>query len=196
MASTAIPLEIEKLATAVAVGSVFSLGSFLIIDSLEPAFLSQFEHYVSSQSFGVIAAIPVLAFLYVVGSILMIASDFFFQAFAKDNFQEEWDMLVEVCEMDNEFRTSLFATIYRKKKLLEGVAAPFVILGIGVVLESRNLPSLKVTMLLTGVAIVIIGIAMPFSTGRLHSDMRRLVAEDRHKPEDRSANGDHTQPRS
>lgn len=176
MASNPNPLEIEKLATAVAVGSVFSLGCFLIIDSLEPSFLTQFEHYVGSESFGVVAAVPVVAFLFVIGSLLMIGSDLVFQKFANKNFEDEWEMLLQVFEMDNEFRTAIFSNIYRKKKLLEGVAAPFVILGIGIILESQNIPTLKITLVVVGAAIVVIGLAMPFSTGRLHRDMRRAVS--------------------
>ena len=72
---SAIPTEMEKIATAVAVGSIFCFGVFLILDVLHESFFMQFEGYVTTASFGVIAAIPTLAFLYIVGALISLTEN-------------------------------------------------------------------------------------------------------------------------
>ena len=67
---SSIPNEMEKIATSVAIGSTFCLGLFLILDAFYFSFFGLFEKYVESASFGVMAAIPTLTFLYILGVII------------------------------------------------------------------------------------------------------------------------------
>ena len=179
MAPTAIPFELEKLATAVAVGSIFALGLALLADALEPELLQQLGTVRVGDGFGVLAAIPIIAFLYVVGSVLMIVSDLVFQYCAPKFYEDEWALIVALAGQQNDYRTAVFTRIYQKKKLLEAIAAPLVVLGAGLMAELRNVPSLKTTLLVSGGAMIAIGLIMPLATGRLHKDMARIVSSGR-----------------
>ncbi len=172
-----IPTEIEKLATSVAVGSIFCLGVFLILDTVQPIFFGQFERYVGTASFGVIAAIPTLAFLFVIGSILTIGSDRIFQIFNGRDYEREWEIFVALAKEGNVVLNAAFADLYRKKKILEGSVAPFVILGIGVICERRSFSDLGIVLLIVGGTIIILGLILPFFTCHIQREMEQFAPE-------------------
>ncbi|MDJ0882767.1 MAG: hypothetical protein QNJ48_01330 [Desulfobacterales bacterium] len=169
-----IPTEIEKLATSIAVGSIFCLGVFMILDAVDSNFFGKFELTVDTASFGVIAAIPTLAFLYVIGSLLSICSDFVFQKFNPSDYEREWEIFLKLAKEGNETLNAAFTDLYRKKKILEGSVAPFVILGIGVICERSNVPDIGFLLLIIGVTIIILGLILPFFTGRIQVEMERF----------------------
>lgn len=170
-----IPTEIEKIATAVAVGSIFCFGVYLVLDSSYDSFYAQFEGYVTTASFGVIAAIPTLAFLYIVGSLISLISDFVFQFFNPQDYDRKWNMLARVIKRNNETLSATFFELHKKKKILESSVMPLVILGIGVAIEYRNLPDFKYFLIVSGAAIMVLASILPFFTGKVQQNMELLM---------------------
>jgi hypothetical protein len=177
---SAIPTEIEKIATAVAVGSLFCLGLFLGLHVANQSFFTRFEGFATTASFGVIAATPTLAFLYIVGSLISLLSDFVFQCFNPKDYDKEWEMLAQVARNNNETVSITFYELHRKKKILEGSVLPLIAFGLGILLECRNYPDLKHSLILSGVSILILAALLPLFTGKIQHNMEvflRLVAQ-------------------
>ena len=170
-----MPTEIEKITTGVALGSIFCFGIFLILDVWNRSFFMQFEGYVSTTSFGVIAAIPTLAFLYIVGALISLVSDIVFQILSPKGYNREWELLALVIKKNNEFFSNTFFELLRKKKILEGSVLPVFTLGIGVGLESQNLTSLKIPLILSGVILIVLAIVLPLFTDRVQKNMERIT---------------------
>jgi len=170
-----LPIDLEKVTLNVALGSIFSLGVFLCIDSTNGTFLGDFERYVSTESFGVVAAIPAIAVLYLIGAFISLASDLVFQFFNPEGYDSEWRLLGEVVRSDSEIMAAKFNELYVQKKILEGSVLPFLVLAVGIFLEKKNLPNL--TMELTWVAIFVAFLALivPFFTTRIHKRMDALI---------------------
>jgi hypothetical protein len=171
-----LPNEMEKLATSVAIGSIFCFGTFLVLDVYNKSFFKFFEGYVETASFGVIAALPTLALLYILGALISLLSDFIFQLFNSKGYVTEWEMLAKVSRLNNSTLNSVFFDLYRKKKIIEGSLFPLLVLGMGVYLEHENHPHLLIPLVISGVTIIIFTCVLPLFTIRIGKNMVRFIA--------------------
>jgi len=172
---TGLPIDLEKITLHVALGSIFALGVFLCIDSINQSFLGSFEHYVSTSSFGVVAAIPLLAVLYLLGAFISLSSDMVFQAFNSKGYKSEWILMGEVIKSNNEILASKFTELYVQKKILEGSVAPLIVLAIGIYLERINLPTLSTVLMYTSIGIAVLAISVPLFTTQIRKRMDALI---------------------
>lgn len=162
---------IEKFALAVAIGSLFLLSGFLIVDATTDGFLAEFEKYSKSPAWAVVAAVPAITLAYILGAFIQVISDEIVRKISPSAQLEEWQALESLARSKNEILASQYEELRRSKKLLEGCLAPLLILAIGIFLEKKNLP--KFTYLLMGCAAAVGSVAcfIPLITSRLHKSL-------------------------
>ncbi|NKB61991.1 MAG: hypothetical protein GKR95_07585 [Gammaproteobacteria bacterium] len=128
-----------------------------------------------TESFGVIAAIPTLALLYIVGVLISTISDLIFQILRPKKWSKEWQVMGYVINSQNSALVSTFFEMHRKKKNIEGSIFPLCILGLGIYLEHTNLPDLRSPLILASASVIAISLLLPLFSNRIQKDINQLV---------------------
>jgi hypothetical protein len=170
-----LPNGLERFATGIGVGSIIVLGAFMFIDVGFKGFFLLFEKYASSNAFSVIVAIPTVAFLYVIGSSVMVVSDVFFNLGNKEGFLKEREHLIYLVKENNETLNVLFMEIFRRKKALEASVIPLIIFGLGVALESINHVEHWFPLCSIGGVIVLFSMALPFINSKMSKELEEVI---------------------
>jgi hypothetical protein len=153
--------DFEKLTTSVAAGSMVALAVFFICDGLLPGFLDEFEYYAGMRSFGVVAAVPILTLLYVIGSIISALSDAVFKRLYPDRYKLDFDILEAIAEMKSDVISAEYQELRRQKRVSEACVAPLFLLGVGTLFEVNNLPAIKAVVIVFGLALIFLALMSP-----------------------------------
>ena len=127
------------------VGALCLLAAFLFLDGRAPELFPTFEKYAKTSTWGVVAAVPVLAISYVLGLSVMITSE---HVITRVVGQRETEMsslgrIVAAGPSKDSLTAQLYVDALRNRAVLGGGAMALVLLGIGALSEVRNLPSLR-----------------------------------------------------
>lgn len=166
---------LERFALAVAIGSLFILGAFLIIDAQFDGFLGEFEKYSGSSSWTAVAAVPAVTFAYILGAFVQLLADLVVRQVSPKAQEEEWLALERLARSQNEILASQFEDLRRSKKLLEGCLGPLLLLSIGICAERSRLPHLSTLLAICSIATAAVALCIPFITFKLHKAMIRTA---------------------
>lgn len=172
-----MPSGLERFATGIGLGSIVCLGAFLVVDAVSSQFFTLFETYISTKSFGVIAAIPTVAFLYVIGSVMMVLSDGLFALANRRGLNRERAQLAWLLRENNETLNSIFFEVYRRKKALEASVAPLILLALGVALEGTVHAPQAMALYGIGGFVGLLAACLPVVTYQMHKEMNELLKE-------------------
>ncbi|MCB0632916.1 MAG: hypothetical protein R2824_12740 [Saprospiraceae bacterium] len=146
-----IPLNlINDFASITGIGALCLLGIFLIVDGKEPNLFPTIEFYAKTKTWALVAIVPVFAISYVVGlfSVVIIEpiGNFLFSQFHSEIIESE--NLAMISFFDSEILKQEFIRLNKEKELLYGSTLAFLLIGLGGLSETRNLPNLKKIILL------------------------------------------------
>jgi hypothetical protein len=149
------------------VGSLCILGVFLLLDGRAPTLLPTFEEYAKTATWGVVAAIPVLAIAYVIGLVLITASCFAVRvSFGPSLLDEAADTArVSYVAAKDSVLAQEYIRLRQERDVLGGAALALLVLAIGALSETNNLAHLKLVIGVASVGALIAAMALFFSAG-------------------------------
>jgi hypothetical protein len=159
--------SLGTFAGATGVGALCILGVFLLLDGRSPTLFPAFEEYAKTATWGVVAAVPVLAIAYVTGLVLITASCLAIRSSFGPSLLDEATDTARVSHVSA--KDSVLAQEYIKLKqerdVLGGAALAFLVLAIGALSETKNLDYLKLVIGVAAAGALIAAIALFFSAG-------------------------------
>ena len=138
-------------AGATGVGALCVLGVFLVLDGRAPELFPTLETYAKTATWGIVAAVPVLAVAYVVGLLAIAGTGAAVEALYGDVVGRG---ARDVLSMFAIPKDSLVATAYlelrQRQELLGGSAIGVLLLALGAFSERRNLPEVRGAVTVAG----------------------------------------------
>jgi hypothetical protein len=171
--------DFEKLTTSVAAGSMVALAVFFVCDGLVPGFRGTVKEYAGMNSFGVIAAIPILTLLYVIGSIVSVLSDAVFKSFYPDRYKLDFDILEAIASKSSDVVSAEYQELRRQKRVSESCVGPLFLLGIGTLFEMSNLTSLRTLVIVTGLGLIGLALISPLINTFIQDKLCQLAGIER-----------------
>jgi hypothetical protein len=143
------------------VGALCLLGIFLLFDGFAPALFPTFEQYAKTSSWGVVAAVPVLAISYVIGLSLMTGAERSLTAIAGLTTTAEALDLARLASGSSKDSAVSIAYLEhgRNRTVLGGGALALLVVGLGAISEIRNLPHLRGVIVLAALGVSILAFA-------------------------------------
>jgi len=159
--------SIGTFAGATGVGALCLLGIFLLLDGRAPTLFPTFEQYASTATWGIVAAIPVLAIAYVVGLVLITASCVAVRgSFGPTLLDEAADTArVSYVSAKESVLAQEYLRIKQERDVLGGAALALVVLAAGALSETANLSHLRSVIILAAVGTLIAALALFYSAG-------------------------------
>ncbi len=142
--------SISTLAGPAGVGALCLLGLFLFLDGRAPDLFPTFEQFAKTASWSVVAAVPVLAVSYVLGLSIMIASERAISSVVGPSQSREVGDLERITTtgLAKDSPASIFyAEAIRNRAVLAGGALGLLVLSLGALSETSNLPNLRSTII-------------------------------------------------
>ena len=138
------------------------LGIFLILDGRAPNLFPTVEFYAKTSTWGIVAAIPVLAVAYVLGLLLIGCSSLLFKAIPFVNSAGEITDLIKIGRTDNSAITKRYFQLLHDQEILSGSALALILLTAGALSEIRNLRRMKSLIIIMALAAFLVAIAVFF----------------------------------
>jgi hypothetical protein len=159
--------SLGTFAGATGVGALCILGVFLLLDGCAPTLFPTFEEYAKTATWGVVAAVPVLAIAYVIGLVLITASCFAVRGSFGPSLLDEATDTARVSHVSA--KDSVLAQEYirlkQERDVLGGAALALIVLAIGALSETKNLGHLKLVIGVAAAGALIAALALFFSAG-------------------------------
>jgi len=174
-----VSADFEKLTTSVAAGSMVALAVFFVCDGLLPGFLDEFEYYARMNSFGVVAAVPILTLLYVIGSIVSALSDAVFKGVYPDRYKLDFDILEAIASKNSDVVSAEYQELRRQKRVSEACVGPLFLLGIGTLFEVNNLSPIRILVIIFGLALIGLALISPLINTFVQDKMCQLAGINR-----------------
>src|SRR6185436_12363728 len=177
--------SLGAFAGATGVGALCILGVFLFLDGRAPTLFPTIEEYAKTATWGVVAAIPVLAIAYVIGLVLITASCFAVRGvFGPSLPNEAADTArVSLVAIKESVLTQEYLQLKQERDVLGGAALSLIVLAIGAISDSRNLPHLKSIVIGAAVATLVAAIALFFASGLKNRQAHTLASVVREAPQ-------------
>jgi hypothetical protein len=159
--------SLGTFAGATGVGALCILGVFLLLDGRAPALFPTLEEYAKTATWGVVAAVPVLAIAYVIGLVLITASCFAVRgSFGPSLLDEATDTArVSSVSAKDSVLAQEYIRLKQERDVLGGAALALLVLAIGALSETKNLGHLKLIIGAAAAGALIAAIALFFSAG-------------------------------
>jgi len=137
--------SLSTVAGPAGVGSLCILGMFLALDGHAPAIFPTVEEYAKSATWGVIAAVPVLVIAYVLGLFVSSVAVLAVQSVYGVGTAAETADIVAIASVPIEKSPAIqyFLQLRQDRAVLAGSCVAFIILSIGAVSETSNLPQVR-----------------------------------------------------
>lgn len=159
---------VGSVARATGVGTLCLLALFLFLDGRAPNLFPTFEEYAKTATWGIVAAVPVLAIAYVVGLAVMNAGNALISLFFGPALAEEIADALRFANID--LSKSVVAQTYiqlrQEREVLAGAALGLLLLAIGSLSEIANLPGLKGVVIAAAVVAVLASGLLLWSAGQ------------------------------
>ena len=159
--------SLGTFAGATGVGALCILGVFLLLDGQAPTLFPTFEEYARTTTWGVVAAVPVLAIAYVIGLVLVTASCFAVRGSFGPSLRDEATDTVRVSS--TAAKDSVLAQEYLRLKqerdALGGAALALLVLAAGALSETKNLEYLKAVIRVGAAGALLAAVALFFAAG-------------------------------
>jgi hypothetical protein len=159
--------SLGTFAGATGVGALCLLGVFLFLDGREPNLFPTFDLYARSATWGIVAAIPVLAIAYVIGLVLITTSCFAVRGvFGPVLLVEAADAAgVSGASAKESVLAQEYLQLRQERDVLGGAALSLIILGVGALSEITNLRSLKSVIIIAAIGAIIAAAALFCAAG-------------------------------
>lgn len=137
--------SLSTIAGPAGVGALCILGVFLVLDGRSPGIFPTVEEYVKTTTWGVIAAVPVLVIAYVLGLFVNSVAVLAVQgAFGVGAAAETADIVaIAGVPIEKSPAVQYFLQLRQDRAVLAGSCMAFVVLTIGAISETSNLPHIK-----------------------------------------------------
>ncbi len=149
---------IEGFAGASGVGSLCFLGIFLFLDGRVPSLYPTVEFFAKSTTWSIVAAIPVLAIIYVIGMLAVNVGELVVDRIPRSQSDYEIADLVIVGKHDKAAVTQQYLKLRQEKEVLSGSFIALVLLAIGALSEISNLPFLRVVIVIAAIGSFIVAL--------------------------------------
>ncbi len=131
--------SIEIVTGRIGVGAIAFLGLFLIVDGMQIGVFNMIETYGQSTTWGIIGVIPTTVVTYIVGLICLEIADTLLSHFT--SFRAALpDEIIAVSSSGSEMLQQIYSEHLRNHELLKGTSVSFLILAVGSIAETSNMP--------------------------------------------------------
>jgi hypothetical protein len=156
-----------SFAGATGVGALCFLAVFLFLDGCARSLFPAVEIYAKSTTWGIVAAVPVLAIAYVAGLLAISAAQFTVAHTFGPARDVEFADLVQLSNSRTTDSVALreYTQLREERAILAGSALALLMLAIGAVSESRNLPGLKAVVLVSAFLTVFVAAGAFYAAG-------------------------------
>jgi len=170
--------SLGSFAGATGVGALCILGVFLFLDGRAPELFPTIEEYSKTATWGVVAAIPVLAIAYVIGLMLITASCFAVRgAFGPSLRDEAADVArVSLVAVKESVLAQEYSQLKQERDVLGGAALSLIVLAIGAISDSKNLPHMRSIVIAAALSTFIAAAALFFSAGLKNGQAHTLAS--------------------
>lgn len=150
-----------SFAGATGVGALCLLATFLLIDGRAPNLFPTVEVYAKTATWGIVAAVPVLAISYIAGLLVISGAECAVSRSFGPRAETEFADLARVSKIPAKDSVAVqqFAQLRQDRAILAGSAVALVFLSFGALSEIRNLPGLKAVILCSALATVLVAAA-------------------------------------
>jgi hypothetical protein len=140
------------------VGALCVLGIFLFVDGRSPQFYPTVEVYAKSTTWGVVAAVPLLAITYVMGLFLNSLGVHLVQALSGISSTTETIDLSRTAflALDKSAAMTTYVQLMQDRAVLAGSSIAFLVLAVGAISEVANLEHIRSSVI--ALAILAIGL--------------------------------------
>jgi hypothetical protein len=170
--------SLAGLAGPAGVGAICFLAMFLFLDGRNGNLLPSVEAYAKMSTWSIVAALPTLALVYVLGVMTICLSQLLSQYLGPfigiPPLPDPKDIVAIGIEKDS-VRSQIFLKCYQEHEVLAGSGIALVLLSIGALSETRNLPELRNVIRLAA-ATVAIGGALAFLLSFSKASLAHSVA--------------------
>ena len=133
-------MSFEIVTGRLGVGAIAFLGLFLIVDGMQIGVFKMIETYGKSTTWGIIGVIPTTVVIYIVGLFCLEVADIFLSRFTSFSVSQP-DEIIAVSSTGSDMLQQLYAEHLRNHELLKGTSVSFLILAVGSIAETSNMPS-------------------------------------------------------
>jgi len=174
------PFSLEDLTGVLGVGSLHILGLFFIFDGLY-GFFPLLERYAATTSFVLLFTVPLIVVSYVLGLFSSLIVDMLLTPLYL-RLTNRTATLIEVARTTNDFVISQMLEATRHQRLLNGGALAFLVLALGSLLETKNMPSYEPVGYLGALGATIAALACPMLALRIQRQLDQFVVGVLHIP--------------
>jgi hypothetical protein len=144
---------VETITGRLGVGSICFLAFFLAVDGMQIGVFHLVETYGDSVTFGIIAALPTVVVAYILGVFCVGTSDLILSKFAA--FQEpNPERIYALSKSGGELLKQSYSETIRNLEMLKGSFFAFLLLAVGIVLDSPNMPGYEIVVVLATIAAI------------------------------------------
>src|SRR5262245_60607364 len=150
---------------------------FLFIDGRAPNLFPTVEVYSKTGTWGIVAAVPVLAISYIAGLLVISGAECAVSRFFGPTTEAEFADLARVAKIpaDKSVAVQQFTQLRQDRAILAGSAFALVFLSLGSLSEVRNLPSLKAVVIGSALATILIATATFYAAAQKGVSAHRLA---------------------
>jgi hypothetical protein len=176
-----------SVAGATGVGTLCLLALFLFLDGRAPTLFPTFEQYAKTATWGIVAAVPVLAIGYVVGVAMMNAAGTAVRLTFGPHLDVEIGDTSKLANLDagKSVLVQAFVQLRQERDVLGGAAIALLLLAVGALSEVPNLPGLKAVVVTAAIVAVLGAILLLWSSGEKGRQAHRFAnayATNSHSP--------------
>ncbi len=130
---------IEEFTGTIGVGCLVMLGIFFLTDSFF-RYWYLIEGLMHTNSWSILVSVPILIVNYIFGVIVIEIRELLIPKYYRSTVHNEFDEnMMFVVQKNNDFLSSRYSDIWQSKRVLNGSAIAFVLVGMGVFLEGLPL---------------------------------------------------------
>lgn len=161
------------------VGALFLLGVFLFADGFAPEIFPTVETYAKTTTWGIVAAVPVLAMTYVLGLLFMTGSVFLLQFFFGPGHDQEMVDIARLASIaaDKSPSVQVYVQLMHERSVLAGSSLACLVLCLGALSERRNLPNLSGSIIVIALGALLLAVLLFYFAGRKSADAHFLVKQ-------------------
>jgi hypothetical protein len=170
----------ENISSAVGpagIGALCVLGILLILDGRSPAVLGTVERYGNTTTWGIVAAVPLLAITYLLGILVVTAAESLMHTTFGPSFVTETSDLLRIGNfpLDKSALAQGYVQLRQESRLLAGSSIALIFLALGAFSEIPNVQEVKGPTIALGFATLLIAF-LTFGFGCVKANDAHMLA--------------------
>ena len=143
--------NIEGFAGVAGVGALCFLGIFLLLDGQNSELFPTVEIFAKTATWSIVAAIPVISIVYLIGLLATSTSTLAIDQISSMQGYSLTNDLIKISEYDKTTITQIFLQLKHDREILAGSFIGLILLGIGAISETSNLPHLRRVIIIAAI---------------------------------------------